>query len=202
MMIEEEEASSILVGGIDETADSVTSLFQLAGIVKEENQSPYSVLESTTKGVVLGEGATFFVLENEIKENTIAEILDVEICNILDIAEVENKIISFLASNDLEITDIDAVLLGHNGDVESDLYYEKLSTITFANTPQVYYKHLSGEYDTASAFGLWVGTKIIQTQNIPDIVKLNTLDKQVYKTVLLYNQRNGIDHSFILISKS
>src|SRR6187431_2199732 len=36
MMIEEEEASSILVGGIDETADYATSLFQLAGIVKEE----------------------------------------------------------------------------------------------------------------------------------------------------------------------
>ncbi|MDR6843391.1 beta-ketoacyl synthase N-terminal-like domain-containing protein [Flavobacterium granuli] len=202
MMIEEEEASSILVGGIDETADSATSLFQLAGIIKEENQSPYSVLESTTKGVVLGEGATFFVLENEIKVHTIAEILDVAIFNRLDLEEVESKIISFLASNDLEINDIDAVLLGHNGDVDSDLYYKKLTDITFSNIPQVYYKHLSGEYDTASAFGLWVGSKIIQTQNIPDIAKINTLDKQVYKTVLLYNQRNGIDHSFTLISKS
>lgn len=202
MMIEEGEASSILVGGIDETAEYTASLFQLAGIVKEENQSPYSVLESTTKGVVLGEGATFFVLENEIKENTIAEILDIEIYNKLDVAEVEDRIVFFLASNGLEIKDIDAVLLGYNGDVESDLYYKELSDITFVNTPQVYYKHLSGEYDTASAFGLWVGAKIIQTQNIPDIIKLNGLDKQAYKTVILYNQRNGIDHSFTLISKS
>lgn len=201
MMIEEGEGSSILVGGIDETADYVSLLFQLAGIVKEENQSPYSVLESATKGVVLGEGATFFVLENKIKEKTIAEILDVEIVNKLDEGEVENKIISFLASNSLEITDIDAVLLGYNGDVDSDLYYKKVSNVTFANTPQVYYKHLSGEYDTASAFGLWVGTKIIQTQNIPDIVRRNALDKQAYKTILLYNQHNGINHSFTLISK-
>lgn len=202
MMIEEEEASSILVGGIDETADSATSLFQLAGIIKEENKSPYSVLEPTSKGVVLGEGATFFVLENEIKEHTIAEILDVAIFNKLDETEIESKIISFLASNGLEINDIDAVLLGYNGDVDSDLYYKKLNDITFNKTPQVYYKHLSGEYDTASAFGLWVGAKIIQTQNIPDIVKLNALDKQDYTTILLYNQRNGIDHSFTLISKS
>jgi 3-oxoacyl-(acyl-carrier-protein) synthase len=200
MKIEEEEASSILVGGIDETADYTMSLFKLAGFIKEENQSPYSVLESTTSGVVFGEGATFFVLENEIKENTIAEILDIEILNKLDVEEVENKIISFLASNDLKLTDIDAVVLGYNGDVDSDLYYKNLSNSIFANTPQVYYKHLSGEYDTASAFGLWVGAKIIQTQNIPDIVKLNILDKQVYKTILLYNQRNGIDHSFTLIS--
>lgn len=200
MMIEEEDASSILVGGIDETADYTMSLFKLAGFIKKENQGPYSVLESTTKGVVLGEGATFFVLENEIKDNTIAEVLDVEILNKLDVKEIENKIISFLASNSLEIADIDAVVLGYNGDVDSDLYYKNLSNATFAKTPQVYYKHLSGEYDTASAFGLWVGTKIIQTQNIPDIVKLNALDKQSYKTILLYNQRNGIEHSFTLIS--
>jgi 3-oxoacyl-(acyl-carrier-protein) synthase len=202
MMIEEGEASSILVGGIDETTDYAASLFQLAGIVNEHNQSPYSVLESTTKGVVLGEGATFFVLENEIKENTVAEILDIEICNKLDLEEVEDKIISFLSSYGLKISDIDAVLLGYNGDVDSDLYYKRLSNITFSNTPQVYYKHLSGEFDTASAFGLWIGAKIIQTQNIPEIVKLNTLDKQDYKKVLLYNQRNGNDHSFTLISKS
>ncbi|HKO77255.1 MAG TPA: beta-ketoacyl synthase chain length factor [Flavobacterium sp.] len=200
MMIEEDAAASILVGGIDETADYTMSLFRLAGFIKKENEGPYSVLESTTKGVIFGEGATFFVLENEIKESTIAEILDIEICNKLEVNEIENKIISFLASNGLEITDIDSVLLGFNGDIDSDLYYKNLSNVTFSNTPQVYYKHLSGEYDTASAFGLWVGTKIIQTQNIPDIVKLNKRDKQSYKTILLYNQRNGIDHSFTLIS--
>jgi 3-oxoacyl-(acyl-carrier-protein) synthase len=200
MMIEEGDASSILVGGIDEIADYTMSLFRLAGFLKEENQSPYSVLESTTSGVVFGEGATFFVLENEIKENTIAEILDIEIFNKLDAAEVENRITNFLASNDLKLEDIDAVVLGYNGDVDSDLYYKDLSNSTFSNTPQVYYKHLSGEYDTASAFGLWVGSRIIQTQNIPDIVKLNALDSQAYKTILLYNQRNGVDHSFTLIS--
>ncbi|MGQ7947263.1 beta-ketoacyl synthase N-terminal-like domain-containing protein [Flavobacterium sp. WC2509] len=200
MMIEENEASSILVGGIDETADYTMSLFKLAGFIKNENQGTHSFLESTSKGAVLGEGATFFVVENEVKETTIAAVLDIEILNKLEIGEVEKKVVSFLASNNLKLTDIDAVVLGYNGDVDSDLYYKNLSNVTFANTPQVYYKHLSGEYDTASAFGLWVGTKIIQTQNIPDIVKINAINKEVYKTILLYNQRNGTDHSFTLIS--
>lgn len=200
MMIEEGDASSILVGGIDETADYTMSLFKLAGFIKKENQGAYSILESTTKGVVQGEGASFFVLENERKENTIAEILDIEIINKLEIADVENKIVSFLTSNGLEITDIDAVLLGYNGDVDSDLYYKNLSKSIFTNIPHVYYKQLCGEYYTASAFGLWVGSKIIQTQTVPDIVKLNELAKPSYKKILLYNQRNGIDHSFTLIS--
>ncbi|PJJ07524.1 beta-ketoacyl synthase-like protein [Flavobacterium sp. 1] len=200
MMIEEGEASSILVGGIDETSDYTMSLFKLAGFVKNENQGVHSFLESTSKGAVLGEGATFFVVENEVKETTIASVLDIEILNKLEIDEVEKKVVTFLASNNLKLTDIDAVVLGYNGDVDSDLYYRKLSQVTFKNTPQVYYKHLSGEFDTASAFGLWVGTKIIQTQNIPAIVKINTINNEVYKTILLYNQRNGIDHSFTLIS--
>jgi 3-oxoacyl-(acyl-carrier-protein) synthase len=201
MKIEEGEASSVLVGGIDETGDYTMSLFKLIGFIKPENQRPYSVLNTATKGVVFGEGATFFALENKKKENSFAAILDVEILNKLNINEVENKIIAFLNSNNLTISEIDAVVLGYNGDVDSDLYYKNLSNSTFANTPQVYYKHLSGEYDTASAFGLWVGAKIVKTQTIPEIVKINSLEKSVYKTILLYNQRNGIDHSFTLITK-
>ncbi len=200
MMMEENEASSILVGGIEETADYTMSLFRLAGFIKKENQNAHSFSESTSKGAVLGEGATFFVVEKEATKSTIASVLDVEILNKLEIDEVENKAISFLASNNLKLTDIDAVVFGYNGDVDSDLYYKNLHENTFKNTPQVYYKHLSGEYDTASAFGLWVGSKIIQTQTIPDIVKLNAIEKEGYKTILLYNQRNGIDHSFTLIS--
>ena len=93
------------------------------------------------------------------------------------------------------------MILGYNGDVETDAYYKTLSSNTFAKTQQVYYKHLSGEYNTASAFGLWVGAKIIKTQQIPEILKVNTVEKTDYKTILLYNQYKWIDHSFTLISR-
>ena len=200
MKMEEQEASTVLIGGIDETADYTMSLFKLAGFIKKENQSPYHVLNSTTKGAVYGEGATFFALENEKKENTYAEVLDIEILNKLKAEALEDKIKTFLNRNSLQISDIDAIILGYNGDVEYDTFYKNLSENTFANTPQVYYKHLSGEYSTASAFGLWVGVKIIKTQQIPEILKVNTLQNPVYKTILLYNQYKGIDHSFTLIS--
>lgn len=199
--IEEEEANTILVGGIDENADYTSSLFRLAGFIKKENEGPYKVLNSNTKGAVYGEGATFFVLENEKKRTTYAEILDVEIINKLDVNEVESKMMSFLESNKLQISGIDAIVLGFSGDVEFDEYYKLLSTNSFKNTPQVYYKQLSGEYNTASAFGLWVGAKIIKTQEVPEIISVNNLEKATYKIILLYNQNKGIDHSFTLISK-
>lgn len=201
MKIEEEEATSILIGGVDEISDYTTSLFKLAGYIKQELEGPYPVLNSTTKGVVYGEGATFFVLENNKREQTYAEVLDVEILNQLDVEEVEHKIIAFLKSNALQISDIDAVILGYNGDVEFDGFYKNISEKSFVKIPQVYYKHLSGEYNTASAFGLFVGANIIKTQNIPDVIKINAVEKSDYKTILLYNQYRGIDHSFTLISR-
>ncbi len=201
LKIEEEETNTILVGGIDENADYTTSLFRLAGFIKKENEEPCKVLNPTTKGAVYGEGATFFVLENEKKNTTYAEVIDIEIINKLDVNEVGTKIIDFLKANKLQVSDIDAVVLGNNGDIEFDDYYKILSKNTFENTPQVYYKQLSGEYNAASAFGLWVGSKIIKTQEIPEIVSVNNLKKTTYKNVLLYNQYRGIDHSFTLISK-
>lgn len=201
MKIEEEEANTILVGGIDENADYTTSLFRLAGFIKNENEEPYKVLNSTTKGAISGEGATFFVLENEKTSTTYAEVLDVEILNKLAVNEVEAKMMSFLEAHKLQVSDIDAIVLGFNGDVEFDDYYKILSENSFKNTPQVYYKQLSGEYNTASAFGLWVGAKIIKMQEIPEIISVNNLKKTAYKTILLYNQDKGIDHSFTLISR-
>lgn len=202
LKFDENEASAVLIGGIDEMNDYTASLFKLAGLIKKDSDAPYTILNSKTSGAVYSEGATFFVLENEEKANTYAEVLDVEIYNKLHEDEVEEQIESFLKSNQLSVSDLDAVILGYNGDVDFDEYYKKLSENLFSNTPQLYYKHLCGEYNTASAFGLWVGAKIIQTQQIPEILKVNAVTNSEYKTILLYNQYKGMDHSFVLIEKS
>lgn len=200
MQIEDNEASAILIGGVDEMGDYTASLFKLAGFIKKEEDKPYAVLDSKTTGVVYSEGATFFVLEDKITASTYAEVLDVAIQNRIEIDEIETKAIEFLKSNHLEIKDIDAIILGFNGDVETDVFYKKLTENSFVNTPQLYYKHLSGEYNTASAFGLWIGAKIIKLQEIPEILKVNRHQKSAYNKILLYNQYKGIDHSFTLIS--
>lgn len=201
MQIEEGEVQSVLVGGVDENGDYTTALFKLSGRIKPDNQQPYNLLDSNTSGAVYGEGAGFFVLENERKDNTYGEILDVTIINTLEENEIETEIKSFLKSNQLEISDIDALVLGFDGNVDFEIYYKNLAQNAFAEIPQLYYKHLSGEYDTASAFALWMAAKVLKTQEVPEIVKVNSVEKPNYKTILLYNQLNGKNHSFTLISK-
>jgi 3-oxoacyl-(acyl-carrier-protein) synthase len=201
MQLEENEANSILVGGVDENGDYTMELFKLAGRVKQENEQPFTLLTPKTIGSVHGEGASFFVLESEKKDTTYAEILDVEIINTLEENEIETHITAFLKSNNLDVSDVDAIVLGFNGDVKFDSYYRTLTENTFSDTPQLYYKHLCGEYDTASAFGLWMASKVIKLQEIPEIIKVNSVQRPAYNTVLLYNQLSGKNHSFTLLSK-
>ncbi len=199
MQIEANEASTILIGGIDEMNDYTAELYKLAGFIKKDSDAPFTVLDSNTTGVVYSEGATFFVLEDKKTASSYAEIIDIDIINSLAVDEVAPQIIHFLKSNNIEVKDIDAVILGFNGDISFDNYYKNLANTIFIQTPQVYYKHLSGEYNTASAFGLWVGSKIIKNQEIPSVLKVNELEKPTYKTIFLYNQYKGLDHSFTLI---
>ena len=200
MQIENEDASSILIGGIDETGSHTIELFKLAGLIKKETGQPYSVLNPTSKGVVFSEGASFFVLENEKKESSYAYVEAVSMINALEKEEVESHIVSFLNANNLKVSDIDAVVLGNNGDVEFDGYYD-VSQSLFNEIPQIYYKHLSGEHNTASAFGFWVASNIIKTQKLPEIVSKNNIFREKYETILLYNQYRGKDHSLIVLKK-
>jgi 3-oxoacyl-(acyl-carrier-protein) synthase len=200
MQIENEEANSILVGGIEETGQYTLSLYKLNNVIKREEDKPYQVLNPTSKGSVFSEGASFFVLENEKKESSYASIEAISMINSLEVDEVENYIQDFLASNNIKIENLDAVVLGNNGDMEFDNYYDVADSI-FKSTPQIYYKHLSGEYNTASAFGFWIASNILKNQEVPSILKKNTLGKESYRTILLYNQYQGKDHSLILLNK-
>ncbi len=201
LQIEEEEASTVLVGGVEESGEATMTFLELNGTIKSKEAAPYSVLESQSTGAVFSEGATFFVLSDAKQESSYAELKDVAIHNVLDAEEVIEKLNTFLVVNNLTAQDIDAVLLGYNGDAKHDAYYTKLAQDLFKDVPQGYYKHLCGEFNTASAFGLWVGSQIIKTQNLPQAVSANGKFSKEYKNILLYNQFEGKDHGFTLLSQ-
>ena len=201
LQLQNDEASTVLVGGVDEIGDHTLELFKKIGQVKAEKPSSQNLLESKTKGTVFGEGANFFLLTNEKKSGCYAKLIDTAIYNTLERDRVEDVLSDFLKTNNLSPKDIDVLVCGHNGDVEYDGYYDELTQNTFKNTQQAYYKHLCGEFHTASGFGLWLASKLLKTQTLPEVVKLNHIKDTDFKYVLLYNQYLGENHSFILLSK-
>ncbi len=159
------------------------------------------VLRSNTKGAIFSEGANFFVLSNDKQVNTYAELCAVGIYNTLPKADLKGTILNFLQENGVALEELDLVVMGNNGDVEFDGFYNILGEGLFKDIPQGYYKHLCGEFNTASAFGVWLASKILRTGQVPEIVKLNDKSISNPKNVLLYNQYRGENHSLVLLKK-
>ncbi|MGJ8664960.1 MAG: beta-ketoacyl synthase N-terminal-like domain-containing protein [Patiriisocius sp.] len=194
------EVSTILVGGIDELGPHMIQVHGLIKHIKQEKEiDNLNILNSGSEGSVFGEGANFFVLSNEKKQSGYAEIVDIEILNTLTKERLEQQVQSFLAQNEVTPKDIDVVVLGNNGDVGFDTYYKVLTEGLFKNTQQTVYKHLSGEFKTASSFGLWFASKMLKKQSIPEVTKLNAITPNKIKNVLIYNQYRGENHSFVML---
>ncbi len=201
MQLENDEAQHILVGGVEELGEHTTKVHRLIKHIKLQNVSISEVLGSKTEGAVFSEGANFFVVSNEKTKSCYSELVAVETFNTLHKEKVSETIESFLKHNNTAISDIDVVVFGNNGDVDFDGYYNQLSEGIFNKTQQVFYKHLVGENNTVSAFGVWLASKILKTQTIPEIVKINDSKPFKIKTVLCYNQYRGQNHSLVLLKK-
>ncbi len=201
LQLENDEAENVLVGGVDELGEHTVKVHEIVNHVKSERIASSDLLKSKSEGSIFSEGANFFVVSSEKSRTCYAELAALETFNTLKKEDVPAKIESFLKENNLKIKDVDLVVLGNNGDVDFDDYYHQLSTGIFNKTRRVYYKHLVGEYNTVSAFGFWLASKILKLQIIPKAVKMQEMAISEVKTVLLYNQYRGENHSFILLKK-
>lgn len=201
LLFSEQENHHVLVGGVEELGNHTCKLYQLSEHLKSESANNTQLLESASSGTIFGEGAQFFVLSEQAQTSTYATLQAVEIISQLEEAKVSNHLLAFLENNHLNIADIDAVILGNNGDANYDSYYHNLQEGILQQTPQLYYKHLSGDSYTASAFAFWLAAKILKTQTIPNSIKLNNHHRSAYKNILLYHQYRGENHSFMLLKK-
>lgn len=195
------EADTVLVGSTDEQTDRTMELYKLNNTIKKEENLPVNYLDSKTEGVSWGEGASFFVLGKDKAENSYAQLKDIQLSNKLDLEETQKFIEDFLAKNNLKTSDIDAVILGFSGDAKSDVYYTKAMDL-FSNSALLYYKHLSGEYNTASGFSTFMACHILKNQEIPEVMMINSVKIEEIKNILLYNHLGGNDHSLVLLGKA
>lgn len=191
------DLDNVLVGGIDENTDLNRNLYELDGIIKPCNQAPFDILNAQTDGVVFSEGASFFVLSNQKSTDSYAKLLDVDF--VTDSNRLETFVSAFLSRNGVTDSDIDLLISGRNGNREDLPDYDLIEKLL--PIPTIYYKHLSGDYYTASAFGLWVSANILGKNHIPSsLISLGTLPSTP-KLILLYNQFKGKGQSLVLLER-
>ncbi len=91
--------------------------------------------------------------------------------------------------------------MGLSGDKTGDGIYTKLMDEYFdAGVCFTAFKHLCGEYYTASAFALWLAAVIARDQHIPAGVRLNGRKCDALNSILIVNSYNNSEYSFIMVS--
>jgi 3-oxoacyl-[acyl-carrier-protein] synthase II len=222
MLLKEQEADNILVGGIEEMVDTSFKVLTRLGLYKRQPVSNLSLFATSSKGSVGGEGAAFFLLTSKPSEDNLAALTGLK--TLYRPKSIEEGITAFLHSHSLTIDDIDLVITGKNGDTRNDDVYDQLNDSLFKNTQLANYKHLCGEYPVSSSFALWMAANIIKGGVVPEIVSEkivgdNTNNGTVAasqivgvvtnntaianaspKTILIYNHYQNKYHSLMLVS--
>lgn len=199
LQLQEQPDISVLVGGVDEISEKITPFLYLDGQLKEGYIVNLDLLKNRSPGSITSEGAHFFSISGTKNSETYAELIDVELFNAHSTQEVSEKIRSFLKENELEVQNLDLVMLGNNGDSRYDHFYHFLQKDIFKHSLQLAFKHLVGDYNTVSGYALWLGCKVFKSKQIPEVLKLNKIQKADPKRLLIYNQYLGEEHSLILL---
>lgn len=198
MLLNEQEADNILVGGTDEMVDASFKVLTRLGLYKRRPVSNLELYAEESRGTIGGEGAVFFLLTNKVSSDNLAELTAIK--TLYKPKTIEESIIAFLAENSLKIDDIDLVITGRNGDTRNDAVYKNLGNTLFRSSSLVNYKHLCGEYSTSSSFALWLAANILKKGIVLEVVVEKNIDLTAPKRILIYNHYQNKYHSLMLIS--
>lgn len=192
--------SNALINGCDEMTPDYHLMLRKVGFWK---RSPFQIEDmhkATTSGTVAGEGCNSILLSNEKNEHTYAEINDIQLIHHHEKNNIEEQIRLFLNRNELSLSEIDAVMMGTNGDIENDSVYDKLYFEGKDNPTQLIYRHLSGDYFTSSGFGLIQSARILKSQDIEPLLYRKESKKDKIQHILFHNHYKNSTHALILLS--
>jgi hypothetical protein len=199
MQLNTNPLNSYLLGGVDEISSFHYNIETLAGTYKEEEISNKNLYEANSPGYLVGEGAAMFVVNAEAAAS-LAKLTAISTIHSTDIEMVKAQLKIFLQNNLEAGTAIDLFLSGENGDNRTLPFYTACETLLAADTAIVRYKHMTGDFPTASALGLWYACEFLQ-QPVPEHMFKKKTSKTSYRNILLYNNFKGLQHSFMLVSK-
>ncbi|AYB34939.1 beta-ketoacyl synthase chain length factor [Chryseolinea soli] len=188
MELQETPAQHFLVGAADEITDTSHAIQKRFGIFKDEHHA----------GAINGEGVAYFVLSGEKSSKDKVSIHSLATFYHADETALNNGVHQFLADANLKTADIDLLLMGTQGDASDEEVLQNTAGSLFPSSAKGYFKHLSGEYPTATAFAVWLAARMIEAQTVPESVSIGKANRPLQR-VLIFNSYFGKYHSLILL---
>ena len=199
MMITENPAKNFLLGAVDDISSYNYNFEQKSGWYKTAMVSNKALYENNSPGSIAGEAACMFLV-NAAEAGAVAKLHAVDTLHHEDESVIKEKLQNFIKQHLPKGEKIDLLLTGENGDNRLLKYYTACESVMEDDITVARFKHMTGEFPTAIAMGLWLCCNIIQHQCIPGHMIKTGNHKSLYKNVLIYNNYKGIQHSFILVA--
>jgi len=175
--------NNILVGAADEMTPDVLSILSQMTCVNNSSH--------------VGEGAAFFMLSNQSKQNT-PYLQDIHTSSNIGDSELGNNVQLFCEKNGINYTDIDLLMLG-DSEADDDQHYKKVKSV-LKNTATLSYKKICGEYYTSSGFAMHLAAMLLKYPGILNESTILPKFKESIRTILIYNHHNAVNHSLMLLS--
>lgn len=202
MQLNENASANFLIGTYDEAADVQYKASIRSNHFKREHIKNLSLFDTNTRGSIQGEGSAFFMLSGKPSATTWCILHDMHMVYKPEQAVLSNELEIFLGNNNATAENIDLVISGASGDIQHDAVVKSLINTFFIDRPQARFKHLCGEYCTATAFAVWLGSSILKRQQVPEIVMVGSKKiDHVPESILIINQYMNKSFTFILLKK-
>ena len=199
MSLKEYPDTAYLLGCTDEISAYNYNIDTLAESFRKDPVSNSDLFTTSAAGTIPGEGS-FMVWMNNQREDAIASLDAVRTVHTEDPAMVLNVLKKFLSENFISGEMPDLLLTGENGDNRMLKYYEAVESAFDDTVPVARFKHLCGEYCTASSFACWLSFQILTDGSIPPLVLKKNKSANPVQRILIYNNYRGAQHAFILVS--
>jgi 3-oxoacyl-[acyl-carrier-protein] synthase II len=198
MLLAEHPDECYLTGGVDEICAHNYKFEKAAGWFKKESLSGKDLYATDSSGSIAGEGAAMFLLGSSAA-GALAEVKGMINLYSADEADLIAQLSPFLDKHLPGGQKPDLLLTGENGDNRLLKWYEKCEGMMGPETTVARFKHLCGEYPTASAFALWLACTLPGT--LPGhMIKMQPVLHQ-YRHILIYNNYEFNQHSFLLLER-
>ncbi len=200
MLLMENKSNRYLLGGVDEIGSYNFKFDYLSGWYKIETISNKHLYQTDSPGTIAGEGSSMFLINNEA-QNSITRVEAITTLHTEDEKKLRHQLQHFITTNISEEEKIDLFLSGENGDNRLQHFYSSCESLIKKDTTVARFKHMTGEYPTASSFALWLACKLLENQKLPDHMVKRLGTKVGLKRIIIYNNYKGSQHSFMLVSK-
>ncbi|MDR2118486.1 MAG: beta-ketoacyl synthase chain length factor [Tannerellaceae bacterium] len=190
MQLENGSIRTALVGAHDEMTPNYFKLLKRIGYLGHSGNGFSS------------ETAISLMLATEPKGRPLCRLLGIEMRYGTDREALRQTFGRFLQQASVSLDEIDAVMIGTNGQLPNDRIYAEICPVLFPGKHLLRYKHLFGESYTAPGLGLYAAAVCLDRQRIPAHLLINApyTEQRGIGRILLYNQFENQNHSLILLS--